>query len=298
MSRKVDAELVGVDMDGESVAGVRVAAEEEKIIRLNFPPLQCCRICLLVDARAPKPPEVLPCVLCLPKPVESEFRSLLQRMEEAARAKGRAGKCWCRRQAPFHGALQSRASSLHAPSAQALKEAVWSTYYMPFCSHFANILEDLMASSSQESHWSPSDTCNHGRFDASRSDTPLRDCSETWRQVCDMSRQIGFGKSHQSGSDTSHQGGCETPHRACAEMASFFLSNRMWSSASFLLTACVDSGIPVTLGPFELMTDDVEASRLKRCFLASPTGADGLVVGQKNALEGPGSPLRGVQQWC
>ncbi|CAD7699326.1 unnamed protein product [Ostreobium quekettii] len=76
-------------------------------------------------------------------------------------------------------------------------------------------------------------------------------------------------------------------HQACAETAMLFLKKRMWASASFLLTACLESGASVTLGPYALLGEDVEAARLRKDFPALPKGAAGLTVGEMAGKMGP-----------
>ncbi|CAD7699320.1 unnamed protein product [Ostreobium quekettii] len=63
------------------------------------------------------------------------------------------------------------------------------------------------------------------------------------------------------------------------QLTTYLIANHMWTSASFLLTTCMRSGVRVTLGPFRLGEDDVTPHCLKRHFFLVGTGVAGPVGG-------------------
>jgi len=78
--------------------------------------------------------------------------------------------------------------------------------------------------------------------------------------------------------------GAGEAHDACVPTLVYLLDNELWCVASFLLKACLASGVPVTLGPFALLDEDVEPERLRRDYQAIGHGAV-LVVGEVEQKE-------------
>ncbi|CAD7699328.1 unnamed protein product [Ostreobium quekettii] len=89
--------------------------------------------------------------------------------------------------------------------------------------------------------------------------------------------------------------GASEAHDACVPTLVYLLDNERWWLASFLLKACLASGVPVTLGPFALLEEDVEPERLRRDYLAIGHGAV-LVVGEVERSEVEEDALDPVDQ--